>query len=239
MNMQDSGRLTGLEAAIDYTFKDRHLLCQALTHRSYLNEAGDRSLLDNERLEFFGDTVLDFFLSAILLERFPESREGELTRVRSSLVDEESLAGIALSLGLGEYLLLGRGEEKSGGREKRSLLADAYEALLAAVYLDGGMRPARRLIRSHFGPLLVGKERPPGGKDHKTEFQELVQARWGKTPHYVVTGSEGPDHERSFTVAAMVGDDVLGIGDGGSKKEAAQAAARNALVRLAGDSFTG
>lgn len=235
MDMQDNGLLAELEAAIDHTFKDRRLLCQALTHRSYLNEVADRTLGDNERLEFFGDTVLDFFLSALLLERLPESREGELTRVRSSLVDEESLARIAVSIDLGKYLLLGRGEERSGGREKRSLLADAYEALLAAVYLDGGVRPARRLIRSHFGPLLAGKGCVPAGKDYKTEFQELAQAKWGQTPRYTVTGSEGPDHDRFFAVAVMVGDDVIGTGSGRSKKEAAQAAARAALLRLVGD----
>lgn len=233
--MRDNGLLAELEVSIDYTFKDRRLLYEALTHRSYLNEAADRTLRDNERLEFFGDTVLDFFLSALLLERLPESREGELTRVRSSLVDEESLAGIAVSIGLGKYLLLGRGEDRSGGREKRSLLADAYEALLAAVYLDGGMRAARRLVRCHFGPLLAGKGCAQGGKDYKTEFQELAQARWGQTPRYAVTGSEGPDHERSFTVAAMVEGEVMGTGSGRSKKEAAQAAARAALLRLAED----
>lgn len=235
MDIRDNGLLAELEASIDYTFKDRRLLYEALTHRSYLNEAADRALRDNERLEFFGDTVLDFFLSAFLMERLPESREGELTRVRSSLVDEESLAGIAVSLGLGKYLLLGRGEERSGGREKRSLLADAYEALLAAVYLDGGIRPARRLVRAHFSPLLADKGCTPGGKDYKTEFQELTQARLGQTPRYIVTGSEGPDHDRSFSVAAMVGDDIMGTGSGRSKKEAAQAAARAALLRFAED----
>ena len=234
MDIRDNGLLAELEDSIDYTFKDRRLLCEALTHRSYLNEAADRTLRDNERLEFFGDTVLDFFLSALLLDLYPESREGELTRVRSSLVDEESLAGIAASLGLGKYLLLGRGEERSGGREKRSLLADAYEALLAAVYLDGGMRPARRLVKTHFGHLLTGKGHASCGKDHKTQFQELVQARGKQAPIYAVTETEGPDHERLFTVVVAVEGEFMGVGNGRSKKEAAQAAARAALLRVAG-----
>lgn len=234
MDIRDNGLLAKLEDSIGYTFKDRRLLYEALTHRSYLNEAADRTLRDNERLEFFGDTVLDFFLSALLLDLYPESREGELTRVRSSLVDEESLAGIAASLGLGKYLLLGRGEERSGGREKRSLLADAYEALLAAVYLDGGMRPARRLVKTHFGHLLTGKGHASCGKDHKTQFQEFVQARGKQAPIYAVTETEGPDHERLFTVVVAVEGEFMGVGNGRSKKEAAQAAARAALLRVAG-----
>ena len=236
---QDRERLAELEAAIDYTFKDRDLLQEALTHRSCINETSDLSHGDNERLEFFGDAVLDFILSALLLERFPESREGELTRIRSSLVDEESLAGIAVALDLGRYLRLGRGEERSGGREKRSLLANSYEALLAAVYLDGGTRPVRRLIKSHFGPLLSLRAQASNGKDHKTQFQELVQARWGQTPIYTVTEAQGPDHERRFTVAAIVEGEVMGTGDGRSKKAAAQEAARVALMRLRGDTGNG
>lgn len=224
--------LAELETAIGHVFNDRRLLHEALTHRSFLNEVGDRSLKDNERLEFLGDAVLDLFLSTQLLARFPASREGELTRIRASLVDEESLARLAATLDLGRYLKLGRGEGKSGGREKKSILADAYEALLAAIYLDGGAGPVERLVTAQFAPLL---ERSAGGaisRDYKTEFQELAQALRGATPTYVLKEAAGPDHDRTFTVAAVVEGECLGEGKGRSKKEAEQAAAKAGLARL-------
>lgn len=232
MNSDNNDSLAGLETAIGYFFNDRRLLHEALTHRSFLNEAGDRSLKDNERLEFFGDAVLDLFLSSQLLSRFPASREGELTRIRASLVDEESLARLAAALDLGRHLKLGRGEEKSGGREKKSILADAYEALLAAVYLDGGAGPVERLVAAQFAPLLEKHAAGAISRDYKTEFQELAQALRGATPTYVVTQAAGPDHNRTFTVAALVGGECLGEGSGRSKKEAEQAAARGGLAKL-------
>ena len=163
---------------------------------------------------------------------FPESREGALTKIRASLVDEESLALLAGKIGLGSCLKLGRGEDRSGGREKRSVLADAYEALLAAVYLDGGIESVQRLVEAHFGPLLESRDRIAAGKDHKTEFQEMAQSIRGYMPKYVLKGVSGPDHERSFAVAVMIGDELLGEGGGRSKKEAEQAAARQGLARL-------
>ncbi len=228
MRSEAADQLAGLEAAIGYRFANRHFLEEALTHRSFLNEAGGKSARDNERLEFFGDAVLDFVVSDLLLERFPECREGELTRIRAALVAEESLALLARQIGLGGYLRLGRGEEKSGGREKRSLLADAYEALLAAVYLDGGAEPVRRLVSEHFTPFMTG----PGGRDYKTEFQELSQAIRGTTPRYVLKEASGPDHDRTFVVQVLVGEECLGKGTGRSKKEAEQAAAKTAITRL-------
>ncbi len=235
MDTHNSDILVELERAIGYSFADRRLLHEALTHRSFVNESGDRLVKDNERLEFFGDAVIDFFLSDRLIERFPDSREGELTRIRASLVDEESLAQLAGRIDLGRYLRLGRGEEKSGGRRKKSLLADAYEALLAAVYLDGGATPARQMVEAHFAPLL---ERHAAGMffhDYKTEFQMLAQARLGTTPRYILKKTAGPDHERFFTVEAMVGEECLGEGSGRSKKEAEQAAAREGFARLKAD----
>ncbi len=150
--------LATLESAIDYRFADRSILAEALTHRSFVNESGGTWVKDNQRFEFFGDAVIDFLLSRMLLERFPRSREGELTKIRASLVDEASLASLAERIGLGACLRLGRGEEKSGGREKRSLLADAYEALMAAVYLDGGIEPVQRLVEAHFARLMADRE---------------------------------------------------------------------------------
>lgn len=223
--------LDGLESAMDYRFSDRRLLIEALTHRSFLNEACDAEVRDNERLEFFGDAVLGFFISRELLARFPDSREGELTRLRATLVDKESLARFASALGLGRYLRVGRGEERSGGREKHSILADACEALLGALYLDGGEDPVKRLLLRHFAPLLE-TEAWSVTRDYKTELQELAQARYGTTPRYELEVVAGPDHERHFTVAVMVGGQRLATGSGRSKKEAEQAAAEISLGQL-------
>lgn len=224
--------LADLEAVLEYRFSDRRLLVEALTHRSFLNEAGDAGVRDNERLEFFGDAVLGFFISRELLARFPERREGELTRLRAALVDEESLARFAAALGLGRYLRLGRGEERSGGREKRSILANAGEALLAALYLDGGAEPVERLLLRYFAPLLESEGWGTAARDYKTELQELAQACYGTIPRYELEGVAGPDHERRFTVAVSVEGERLGEGSGRSKKEAEQVAARMAVGRL-------
>ena len=233
MDIHDDDVLVELESAINYRFSDRALLEEALTHRSFLNETGDHSIRDNERFEFFGDSVLDFFLSRELLEYFPASREGDLSRFRALLVGEENLCNLARRIGLGRFLRLGRGEEKSGGREKRSILADAYEALLAAVYLDGGPVPLENLVKSHFGPLLESIAVASTGRDCKTELQELVQSLYGNVPQYLHEKPEGPDHARIFSVQVFVGDDCIGTGSGRSKKEAEQEAARVGLERLA------
>jgi ribonuclease III len=232
MDIQLNDILPELESAIDYCFTDRSLLEEALTHSSFLNEAGNRTTRDNERLEFFGDAVIDFFLSRALLCRFPDCREGELTRIRASLVGEESLGNLARRIGLGRYLRMGCGEEKSGGREKRSILADAYEALLAAVYLDGGAAPLESLVAAHFGPLLETGAVPLLGRDCKTELQELAQSVFGTVPRYVHKLPEGPDHARIFTVQVFIGEEIFGEGSGRTKKEAEQEAARVGLERL-------
>jgi ribonuclease-3 len=224
--------LAELETVIGYRFGDRALLLEALTHRSFVNEAGAPGMKDNERLEFFGDAILAFCVSRELLEHFPASSEGELTKARAALVDEQSLAAVAGEIGLGTHLRLGRGEDRSGGRTKRSLLANAFEALLAAVYLDGGMDAALRLVRErlvpHFGDLACRT----AGRDAKTEFQELSQATCGVTPRYALVEVSGPHHARCFTVAALLGEEECGRGQGRSKKDAEQEAARSALERL-------
>jgi ribonuclease-3 len=232
MNDSYDKMLGELEHLLGYAFNDRSLLCRALTHRSFVNEAGDRSVRDNERLEFFGDAILDFFLSDRLYRRFPESSEGELTRMRASLVDEESLARLAGNLDLGKFLRLGRGEEKSGGRRKKSILADSYEALLASLYLDGGDAAVRSLVEAHFSPFMEGGAEGPVSRDYKTEFQELSQALRGETPRYMLKGASGPDHEPVFRVEAILGSDSFGEGTGRSKKEAEQAAAREGCAML-------
>ncbi|RNC70084.1 MAG: ribonuclease III [Desulfuromonadales bacterium] len=225
--------LESLETVIGYRFDDRDLLVEALTHRSFVNESRDKVMRDNERLEFFGDAVIGLLVGKMLLARFPESREGMLARMKASLVGEETLARLAGAIGLGNHLRLGRGEERSGGRERKSLLANTYEALLAAVYLDGGIAPAERIVEAAFGPLLGGVAAGTDGRDFKTEFQEAAQIRYGVPPTYAVTDTVGPPHDRRFTVAAYVGDERLGVGSGRSKKEAEQAAARECLGRLA------
>jgi len=228
MERDEELRLAAVEDTLGYTFRDRALLLEALTHRSYINEAGGGR--DNQRLEFFGDAVLDFLLSGLLLTHFPKSREGELTRIRAALVDETSLSAISTSLGLGLALRLGRGEEKGGGREKRSLLADAYEALLAALYLDGGLEPTTRVVERHFLPLLTSGAQL--GRDYKTDLQERAHLQAGVLPRYVLKEVSGPDHDRRFTVEIYLGERLMGEGTGRSKKEAEQAAAQVACALL-------
>lgn len=222
----------GLEASIGYRFIDRSFLDEALTHRSWLNEVRSPTVPDNERLEFFGDAILGFCIGKMLLRHYPESREGALARMKSALVGEETLADLAAAVELGSYLRLGRGEERSGGRHRRSLLANALEALLAAMYLDGGMAPVERLVETWFGPRLAGVAAGVKGRDFKTDFQELAQALYGGLPRYVLVDTSGPAHDLRFTVAAYAGERLLGQGTGRSKKEAEQAAARQCLERL-------
>ena len=224
--------LAELEERIGYRFRNRALLSEALTHRSALNELVARDARDNERLEFLGDAVLGLMVASLLLERFPDKREGGLSRLRASLVGEESLARLGHALGLGKHLVMGKGEEQTGGRGRRSILADAYEALLAAVYLDGGTEPAAKMVTDHFAPMLNADGSAVIDGDFKTALQELSHARFGATPHYLLTGIEGPPHDHTFAVSVLVHDDVLGNGRGGNKKEASQEAARSALIRL-------
>ena len=219
------------EEIIGYRFHDRTLLEEALTHRSRANEVQGEA--DNQRLEFFGDSILGFLISHLLYTRFPDAREGELTQMRAALVDESRLSAIALGFGLGSYLQLGRGEEKSGGREKKSILADAYEALLAAIYLDGGIAAVRNTIARHFAKLL-GEFAASGvdSTDYKTELQEYTQANSAATPEYQLTAAEGPDHDKTYRFLVVVNGVPAGSGEGKSKKEAQQAAAREALEFL-------
>ena len=219
------------EEVIGYRFHDRTLLEEALTHRSRSNEV--HGAFDNQRLEFFGDSILGFLISNLLFTQFPDAREGELTHMRASLVDEVRLSAIAAGLEVGSYLELGRGEEKSGGREKKSILADAYEALIAAIYLDGGVVAVRTAIERHFKDLL-GEFASSGvdSTDYKTELQELTQANSASTPLYELTAAEGPDHDKIYRFSVFVNGLPVGAGAGKSKKEAQQAAAREAIEFL-------
>jgi ribonuclease-3 len=223
--------LLELSKQLGVAFNDFSLLSRALTHRSYLNENPGAALDDNERLEFLGDAVIDFIVAGYLYHRFPELDEGELTALRAALVRAESLAQFARAVDLGRYLRLGFGEEETGGRDRTPLLCASFEAVLGAVYLDGGLEAARPIVEGYIRPALERIQAGELHKDAKSEFQVWAQARFNVTPHYRVVGSAGPDHARNFTVQAMVGTDVWGEGQGRSKQIAAQAAAAQALLR--------
>jgi len=225
-------KIRGLEKRLGYSFKDQKLLLQALTHKSYANEYRSESAGHNERLEFLGDTVLDFLVSDILMKLCPESPEGELSKLRAVIVSEPNLSEVARALDFGGYLLLGRGEEQTGGREKSSLLANAVEAVIAALYIDGGMEEAYRFIRENFESEIKALVANGLTHDYKTDLQEQCQSRFNELPKYSVIGESGPDHQKMFEVEIHAGGLALGKGSGKSKKEAEQMAAREALERL-------
>jgi len=233
LGMAEQGdMLTEVETIIHYRFRDRELLREAFTHRSYTNESGDRQARDNERLEFLGDAVLGLLVGHVLYTRYPRADEGELTRLRSSMVDEPALAGFASVLELGGYLLLGRGAEREGVRHKPSILASLFEALVAAVYLDAGMRAVRRVFSIHLLQVLPSAGEAPSSRDSKSRLQELLQAAGTQPPLYRLVAKSGPDHDRTFTVEVVSDGVTLGTGVGRSKKSAEQAAARIALESL-------
>ncbi len=218
-----------LEERLGYQFKNRALLENALTHSSYANEHRDGGMTSNERLEFLGDSVLGMVVADHLYREHPNMPEGELTRTRAALVCEGSLFEVARALELGKYMRLGKGEDAGGGRERPSILADATEAVFAAVYLDGGIAPARRLIRT----LILGNEEEmSASRDYKTALQELIQRESGQKLTYRLIGEEGPDHAKRFSVAVELNGKVIGTGEGRTKKAAEQSAAKAAIAVL-------
>ncbi len=224
--------LNDCAARLGLAFQDMSLLQRALTHRSYLNEHPDEDVEDNERLEFLGDSVIDFISAEWLYERFPETREGVLTRLRSGLVRNEALAVYATALGINEMLLLGKGEEESGGRSRSRNLGGAFEAVCGALYLDQGIDAVRQFAKPLFAPALDEMLRAQSDKDAKSRLQEWSQATLNLTPVYRVARVTGPDHEREFTLEVMIGNRVYGVGRGRNKQVAAQAAAQDALASL-------
>jgi len=225
-------RVHGGDALMDrigWRFRDPHLFETALCHRSWCAEhPGAES---NERLEFLGDAVLGLVVTDELYRTQPTMSEGELAKARAAVVNTEHLAQVAAGIGLGRCLLLGRGEDASGGRHKVSILADAMEALIAAVYLEGGLERARSVVLALFGSRLAAAAAGPGDEDHKTRLQELAARRYGRLPRYRVT-DEGPDHAKRFRAEVCLDGRILGRGEGGSKKQAEQAAAADAWERL-------
>jgi ribonuclease III len=225
-----------LDRALGVHLRDRALREAALTHRSYAFEQG--LTVTNERLEFLGDAILGMIVTDLAFRQFPDLSEGELAKLRAATVNMTTLAEIARGLGLGELVLLGRGEEMSGGRDKTSILADAMEAVIGAVFLDRGLRVTRALIERLFWPRMEAYVRGEGDRDYKTILQELASQGLGAVPDYRIA-SQGPDHAKEFTADVYLGGRRLGQGIGRSKKEAEQQAARQAYVRLSAEAATG
>ncbi len=221
--------LTEFQDIIGVGFNDAGLLRQALTHRSYINEQMDESLEDNERLEFLGDAILDFVTADMLYERFPEMAEGELTRLRSALVRTESLADLAKDCNIGRYLLIGKGEENSGGRERTNNLCRAFEAVIGAIYLDQGLEGVRQFVIPRLTRLQGQVLDAALGKDARSQLQEWSQAHHGITPSYRLRSATGPDHNKEFVIEVLIREAVVATGAGRSKQIASQAAAQAAL----------
>ena len=222
--------LTKLEQGLGYTFRNKALLENALTHSSYANENRERHLPDNERLEFLGDSILGFVVADYLYRNFPDKPEGELTRIRADLVCERNLAEAAATIELGSYLLLGHGEEQGGGRKRDSIVSDAMESVIAASFMDGGFAAAKEIIdRLILSNIPKGR---PRNFDYKTAFQELVQRKKDQQIHYELTGESGPDHDKHFEVEVLLNGRAVGRGVGSSKKRAEQAAAEAAIEAL-------
>jgi ribonuclease-3 len=221
-----------LEARLGVVFADRALALAALTHKSYVNEHRGAALTDNERLEFLGDAVIDLAVSHRLMARFPSAREGDLSKMRAAVVDETGLSEMARAVDLGALLRLGRGEELTGGRAKASLLADAMEAVIAALFLGSGLDPVLALVDRFLGHAFRRAESGTLDRDFKTQLQELAQSRFRATPRYRVVAELGPDHSKTFEVELELRGEALGRGKGRSKKDAEQAAARLALDEL-------
>ncbi len=218
---------------LEIDFRHRALLEQALVHRSYLNEAADLELESNERMEFLGDAILGLVISDRLYRDYPGLSEGQLSQIRALLVRWDTLAEAAERISLGDCLMLGRGEEMSGGRSRPSNLAGALEALIGAAFLDGGLTKARRLVLQLLGPELEQVAAGAVAVDSKSQLQQVAQARWHEIPKYRLISSVGPDHAKTFTVEVLVRSQVLGRGEGRNKKQAELAAARQALQALA------
>jgi len=223
--------LESLQIYLSYFFNDISLLRQAMTHRSFVNENPGSGGPHNERLEFLGDAVLNLTLSDMLLKKYPDLPEGRLSKIRAGQVNEKKLATLSLKLGLGDYLLIGKGEERTGGREKPSLLADTLEAVLGAIYLDGGFNSALVFVDRLFRPQLK-MDNDPSTQDYKTLLQEYWQGTLKTIPTYRVFREEGPDHKKIFFVEVTIQGKVVSTGKGGTKKEAQQKAAEKALVQL-------
>ncbi len=224
-------KLYELQKKINYEFKDEKLLNEALTHSSYSNEYKQAKNKNNERLEFLGDSVLGLIISSNLFTMKKELPEGELTKIRAAIVCERSLKEVAKSIQLGEFLLLGKGEDSTGGRKRDSILADATEALIAAIYLDGGFRKASDFVLTHMKDIISQAVQGKIMRDYKTQLQEIIQRDCKETISYKLIDEFGPDHDKTFKMNVFLGEKLIGKGVGKSKKEAEQEAAKNAMEK--------
>ncbi|MEC9489241.1 MAG: ribonuclease III [Halanaerobium sp.] len=224
--------LSELEEELAIHFSDRSLLEKALRHKSYIMEQPEQGLEDNERLEFLGDSVLDLVISEYIYKAYQDHTEGDLAKIRAVVVSAPVLAGIAKTIALGSYIFLGRGEEISGGRKRENLLADTFEALIGAIYLDQGLEQARQFILGNLEDEVQAVEAGEHIHDFKTMLQEITQKKYNTLPHYEVVKEEGPEHNKRFLVQVALEDKPLGQGQGTSKKEAEQRAAKEAVQEL-------
>ena len=222
--------ISKFEETIKYTFENKSYILEALTHSSYSNENKDYKY--NERLEFLGDSVLGIVISDYLFKEEKNLPEGELTKLRANIVCEESLSDVAMKIRLGEYLLLGKGEEATGGRERISILADALEAVIAAIYLDGGMENAKKFIFDNMSDIIRDSLKGKIFRDYKTYLQEVLQSKGEQHIWYKLIDEKGPDHNKRFVMEVGINEEVLGVGEGKSKKDAEQIAAKSALKTL-------
>ena len=226
--------ITALEESLGWSFNDKTLLDKALTHRSYANENSAFSKADNEKLEFLGDAVLQLIISDLLMKEFPDHTEGQLSKLRASIVNESSLADLSRKFRVGDYLLLGKGEEASGGRKKPSLLANALESVIAAMYLDSGYEHTRSLLSIIFESFIEEGDYDSIYYDYKTSVQEKSMLLFKKMPYYILISETGPDHDKCFETSLFIGDRFIATGKGKSKKEAEKQAARLATEILSG-----
>jgi len=227
--------IEGLESKTGYTFKDKSKLLLAVTHSSYANEKRHEALQSNERIEFLGDAVLNIITSEYIYNHFTQLPEGEMTKLRASIVCESSLTKCAAKISLGDYLLLGKGEEHTGGRTRPSILSDAFEALIGAIFLDGGIKEAGDFVLKIMNDMLKDLKNNDTFIDYKTEFQEIVQKSGEQKIVYRIVEEKGPDHNKIFVAELSLNNTALGRGEGRSKKEAEQNAAKAALAKLQGE----
>lgn len=230
INRKISSNIELFEQKINYEFKNKEYILEALTHSSYSNE--NKNYPFNERLEFLGDSVLSIVISDYLFKKETKLPEGELTKIRANIVCEESLSEVSKNIHLGKYMLLGKGEEATGGRERISILADALEAVIAAIYLDGGIKCAREFILTNMEKIINDSIKGKIFRDYKTYLQEVLQSKGEQHIWYKLVEEKGPDHNKRFVMQVGINDEVLGVGEGKSKKDAEQVAAKSALKLL-------
>ena len=230
LNKKHLDIITRFENIIDYKFNNKEYILEALTHSSYSNENKDFQF--NERVEFLGDSVLSIVISEYLFKNETTLPEGELTKLRANIVCEESLSEVAMDIQLGEHMLLGKGEEATGGRERVSILADAVEAVIAAIYLDGGLDKAKEFILNYMKDIIVNSRKGKIFRDYKTHLQEVLQSQGETNIWYKLIDEKGPDHNKKFVMQVGIDNKILGFGEGKSKKEAEQVAARKALDNM-------